>query len=55
MARWHVDIIRSRAERLGTVEAASEKEAIRQAAERFDIPPERRNRITVTKIEDKKD
>jgi hypothetical protein len=55
MARWHVDIIRSRAERLGTVEANSEKEAIRQAAKTFDIPPERQNRIVVTKIGAAKD
>jgi hypothetical protein len=53
--RWFVDIIRSRAERLGTVEADSEKEAIRQAAKTFDIPPERQNRITVTKIGTAKD
>jgi hypothetical protein len=32
MARWRVDIIRKRAEHLGTVEAASEKEAIDKAA-----------------------
>jgi hypothetical protein len=29
MAKWSVDIIRSRVEHLGTVEADSEKEAIR--------------------------
>ena len=28
MARWRVDIIRKRAEHLGTVEAANEREAI---------------------------
>ena len=39
MPRWRVDIIRKRAEHLGTVEAATEKEAIEKAAERFDIPP----------------
>jgi hypothetical protein len=50
MPRWRVDIIRKRAEHLGSVEAATEKEAIEKAAERFDIPPERRNRITVQKI-----
>ena len=43
MPRWRVDIIRKRAEHLGTVEAATEKEAIEKAAERFDIPLERRN------------
>ena len=38
MPRWRVDIIRKRAEHLGTVDAATEKEAIEKAAERFDIP-----------------
>ena len=50
MPRWRVDIIRKRAEHLGTVEAATEKEAIQKAAERFDIPPERRNRIAAQKM-----
>jgi hypothetical protein len=55
MPRWRVDIIRKRAEHLGTVEAASEKEAIEKAAKRFDIPPDRRNRITVQKISKNRD
>ena len=38
MPRWRVDIIRKRAEHLGTADAATEKEAIEKAAERFDIP-----------------
>jgi hypothetical protein len=41
MPRWRVDIIRKRAEHLGSVEAATEKEAVEKAAERFDIPPYR--------------
>jgi hypothetical protein len=45
MPRWRVEIIRKRAEHLGTVEAANEK-----AAERFEIPSERRNRIAVQKM-----
>jgi hypothetical protein len=49
MPRWRVDIIRKCAERLGTIEAANEKEAIEKAAKEFDIPPERQNRI-VAKI-----
>jgi hypothetical protein len=49
MPRWRVDIIRKRAEHLGTVEATTEKEAIEKAAERFEIPPDRRNRIAVQK------
>jgi hypothetical protein len=55
MPRWRVDIIRKRAEHLGIVEAATEKEAIEKAAERFEIPPERRNRIAVQKISKNKD
>jgi hypothetical protein len=50
MARWRVDIIRKRAEHLGTVEAANEKEAIEKAAKEFAIPPERRNRLIAQKI-----
>ena len=41
MARWRVDIIRKRAERLGIIEAASEKEAIEKAAKEFDMQGER--------------
>jgi|SoimicMinimDraft_17_1059745.scaffolds.fasta_scaffold41989_2 hypothetical protein len=33
MPRWRVDIIRKRAEHLGTVEAATEKEAIEKAGQ----------------------
>ena len=50
MARWRVDIIRKRAEHLGTIEAASEREALEKAAKEFDIPPERRNRLVEQKI-----
>jgi hypothetical protein len=53
--RWRVDIIRKRAEHLGTVDAATEKEAIEKAAERFEIPPDRRNRIAVQKMGKDKD
>jgi hypothetical protein len=55
MARWRVDIIRRRAEHLGTVEAANKQEAIKIAAKEFDIPPERQNRITVEKVSTSKD
>jgi hypothetical protein len=48
--RWSVDIICKRAEHLGEVEAPDERSAIKKAAEVFDIPPERQNRMTVTKI-----
>ena len=55
MARWRVDIIRRRAEHLGTVEAANEQDAIEKAVKLFDIPPERQNRITVEKMSKSKD
>ncbi len=55
MPRWRVDVIRKHAEHLGTVEATTEKEAIEKAAERFEIPPERRNRIAVQKMTKDKD
>ena len=50
MPRWRVDIIRKRAEHLGTVEAANERQAIEKAAKEFEIPPERQNRIVVEKV-----
>ena len=49
MPRWRVDIIRKRAEHLGTVEAADEKDAIQQAIERFEVPAALQNRLTVSK------
>jgi hypothetical protein len=55
MPRWRVDILRHRAEHLGTVEAANEKEAIEKAAKEFGIAPERRNRIVVEKVSKSKD
>lgn len=55
MARWRVDIIRKRAEHLGSVEAATEKEAMAKAAKQFDVPPERQNRIAVEKLSKSKD
>lgn len=55
MPRWSVDIIRHRAEHLGTVVAPNEKEAIKTAIAVYAIEPARRNRITVTKISDNDD
>ena len=55
MLRWRVDIIRKRAEHLGTVDAATEKDAIDKAFERFEIRPDRRNRIAVQKMSKDKD
>ena len=55
MPRWSVDIIRKRAEHLGTVVAANEEAAIKAAIAIYQIGLARRNRITVTKISDKDD
>ena len=55
MPRWRVDIIRKRAEHLGTVEAATEKEAVEKAAKQLDIRPERQNRIAFQKKSKSKD
>ena len=65
MPRWRVDIIRKRAEHLGTVEASTEKEARRRPSDlaeavvktmaEFNIPEERRNRLIVQKIGKVKD
>ena len=52
MARWRVDLIRKRAEHLGTIVAANEKEAIAVAIKQFENEPARRNRIVVQKIAD---
>jgi hypothetical protein len=43
-------MIRKRGERLGTVEAATEKEAIKVAIKEFEIEPARQNRIAVRKL-----
>jgi hypothetical protein len=50
MPRWRVDIIRKRAEHLGTIEAVNASEVILEAIKRFEIPPERQNRVTVEKM-----
>jgi hypothetical protein len=50
MPRWFVDMIRKRAERLGTVEAPNAQEAILEAIKMFEIPAERRDRIAVEKV-----
>ena len=55
MPRWRVDLIRKRAEHLGTVIAKTEKEAIAVAIERFEIEPARQNRVAVSKISNRDD
>jgi hypothetical protein len=54
MARWSLDLIRKRAEHLGTVEANTDKEAIQAAIKEFEIEPARQNRITVTKLDERR-
>ena len=44
---WPVDIPRAHAEHLGIIVAKGGEEAVAKPAELFNIPPERRNRITV--------
>ena len=53
MARWRVDYIGKKGSHLGTVEAPDEKAAIEQAAKQFNITPARRNKIAVTKVEER--
>ena len=53
MPRWRVDYTGKVLCTLGTVEAATEREAIAKAAEEFNITPARRNKIAVTKVEEK--
>ena len=55
MARWSVDLIRNRAQRLGTVVAKTEKEAIAVAIKQFEIEPAHQNRIAVSKISNRDD
>jgi len=50
-ARWRVDYLGKKGSHLGTVEAASEREAIAEAAKEFNIPPARQNKLAVTKID----
>jgi hypothetical protein len=50
MARYRVDIIRDRAQHLGTVIADTEKQAIEEAIKRFAIEPACQARIIVQKI-----
>jgi hypothetical protein len=49
MARWEVTLIGKKGHRYGVVEARDEREATAKAAEEFQIPPELRFKIAVTK------
>jgi len=53
MARWRVDYLGKKGSHLGTVEASDVRGAIDKAAEQFNIPPARRNKIVVTKLSEK--
>ena len=53
MPRWRVDYIGKVLMTLGSVEAEDEKTAIAKAAEEFNITPARRNKIMVTKIDNR--
>jgi hypothetical protein len=55
MPRWRVEILRHRAERLGTIEAANAQEVKKIAAKEFDIPPKRQNRIAIENMNKNKD
>ena len=54
MPRWRVDYIGKGGKHLGTVEAATEREAIAEAAKQFNITPARQNKIVVVKIGERK-
>ena len=45
MAGWSIDLIRNCAQRLGTVVANTEKEAIAVAIKQFEIEPVYQNRL----------
>lgn len=53
MPRWRVDYLGKKGSHLGTVEAASERDAIAKAAEEFNIPSARQNKIAVTRIDER--
>ena len=54
MPLWRVEIIRSRLEWLGSLEADTEEQAVDAAAKVFKIEPARRSRIVVTRVPDAK-
>ncbi len=53
--RNRVDLIRNRTQHLGTVVPPNEKEAVAVAIKQFEIEPSRQNRVTVTKISNRRD
>ena len=53
MPHWRVDYLGKKSPHHDTVEAASEREAIPDAAKEFNIPPARQNKIAVTPINER--
>jgi hypothetical protein len=53
MPRWRVDYIGKVRMTLGSIEAPDEKSAVEKAAMLFNIPPARRNKIAVTKLDNR--
>ena len=53
MPRWRVDIIRKRAEHVGTIEADTEREAIEKAIQVFRIEQAVRFKLVVQKISER--
>jgi hypothetical protein len=50
MPRWRIDFVGKVLMTLGSVEAPDEASAIAQAAELFNIPPARQNKIVVKRL-----
>jgi hypothetical protein len=51
MARWRVDLVGKRVQRLGTVVAKTEREALEEVTKRFGVDPASQFfKIAVTKI-----
>jgi hypothetical protein len=50
MPRWRIDLIRKRAEHVGTIEAETEREAIEKTITVFRIEPALRFKLVAQKI-----
>jgi hypothetical protein len=53
MPCWRVDILRKHAEHLGIVNAPNAQEALNRAVSLFRINPDRHNKLTIMKVEDR--
>ena len=54
MARWRVEIVREKAEQLGTVTAPNIEEARARAASLFRIAPALLNKLAIAKLDEPK-